>query len=236
MSNEHTPGAKRKRTIQHELAPSPTRVKNFAEFFKNYMSVSAVLAAALPIPVASFQLIPIHKAQVGIAATYTSLYCFLMLGFIFYSRHRLARWMFPERFLKVRSASRNKAVAIWMAILPVMLIGFSSFCQYAYHTMLDASFSSHYDGIKLVDPLNTRELHEIPSGNLLLLLYIGIFVFAEAAFILMALKEYLQDLIMLTDIDLIHGVRLDVDPLPPVDLGGRHPVPDADRGGPNPAT
>jgi len=36
-------------------------------------------------------------------------------------------------------------------------------------------------------------------------LFIGIFVFAEASFILMAIKEYLQDLLKLSDLDLIKG-------------------------------
>jgi len=38
------------------------------------------------------------------------------------------------------------------------------------------------------------------------LCYIGIFVFAEASFILMAIKEYLQDLLKLSDLDLIKGL------------------------------
>ena len=36
-----------------------------------------------------------------------------------------------------------------------------------------------------------------------MILYVGIFLTAEAAFILMAIKEYLQDLVGLTDVDLI---------------------------------
>ena len=39
----------------------------------------------------------------------------------------------------------------------------------------------------------------------LLALYLGIFVFAESAFIVMAIKEYLQDLVRLAEIDLIRG-------------------------------
>ena len=39
----------------------------------------------------------------------------------------------------------------------------------------------------------------------LLALYLGIFVFAESAFIVMAIKEYLQDLVRLSEIDLIRG-------------------------------
>jgi len=72
----------------------PRRVQTFAHFFKRYMTVSSVVTAALPIPVTAARLIPTFKAQIAILSTYTSLFCFLALGFIFYSRHQLARWMF----------------------------------------------------------------------------------------------------------------------------------------------
>jgi hypothetical protein len=44
------------------------------------------------------------------------------------------------------------------------------------------------------------------SDALLAFWYVAIFVSAEAAFILMALKEYLQDLIGATEADLIGGL------------------------------
>jgi hypothetical protein len=53
--------------------------------------------------------------------------------------------------------------------------------------------------------LNKSELWQIPYGTGLLALYLGIFVFAESAFIVMAIKEYLQDLVRLSEIDLIRG-------------------------------
>lgn len=53
--------------------------------------------------------------------------------------------------------------------------------------------------------LKYTDLDDIPFGSRLMLLYLAIFMTAEAAFILMALKEYLQDLIKLTEWDLIMG-------------------------------
>src|SRR5947208_3712302 len=72
----------------------PRRVKAFARFFKNYMSVSTIVTAALPIPVTALGAIPTFKSQTAMFATYSSLFCFLLLAFIFYMRHGLARWMF----------------------------------------------------------------------------------------------------------------------------------------------
>ena len=53
--------------------------------------------------------------------------------------------------------------------------------------------------------LEVAESWQIEGGDLLMFLYLGIFLFAEAAFILMALKEYLQDLVKLSEQDLIMG-------------------------------
>ena len=55
----------------------PKRVAAFVAFFKNYMSVSAVMVAALPIPVTSFKLIPTFAVHTAPLSTYTPLFCFL---------------------------------------------------------------------------------------------------------------------------------------------------------------
>src|SRR6266567_4563825 len=74
--------------------PKPTRLEVFANFFKGYMSVSTVVAASIPIPVTNWKLIPIYAQQRGFLTVYASLFCFLLLAFVFSIRHRLARPMF----------------------------------------------------------------------------------------------------------------------------------------------
>ena len=82
------------------VAHSPTapteakRVKGFASFFKSYMSIWTVVVAALPIPVAAFKLIPTFEVQRSYLSVYTSLFCFLSLGFIFFMRHIIAPYFF----------------------------------------------------------------------------------------------------------------------------------------------
>jgi hypothetical protein len=59
------------------------------------------------------------------------------------------------------------------------------------------------DALLLLTPLR-----DIPRRWALLLIYVGMFVSAEAAFVIMAMKEYLQDLLGLSDqalIDLDRG-------------------------------
>src|SRR5271169_2196975 len=75
----------------------PARFTAFAQFFKAYMGTASIVTASLPIPVAAFHLIPTYAAQEKFLSTYTSLFCFLMLGYLFYIRHALGRAMFFTR-------------------------------------------------------------------------------------------------------------------------------------------
>lgn len=193
----------------------PQRVKAFARFFKNYMSVSAVVAAALPIPVTSLKLIPTYAAQTSILSTYTTFFCFLTLGFIFYSRHHIGRLMFPEILDRgdIHSLSQFRVRRFKQALvayLPALLILCSLICVYFYHWLLDITLGM-LGGRSLTSTASTKasallalpETYEIPAGNALMFWYLGIFVFAEAAFVLMAMKEYIQDLVRLTETDII---------------------------------
>src|SRR5215204_4111587 len=81
-----------------KLPTDPERVEAFANFFKKYMSVSTVVAAALPIPVTYLRFIPTYHFQTKLLSVYASLFCFLVLAFIFYNRQVLARWMFIYYF------------------------------------------------------------------------------------------------------------------------------------------
>lgn len=53
--------------------------------------------------------------------------------------------------------------------------------------------------------LEQARQHQIPDLEILMILYLGVFVSAGSAFILMAIREYLQDLVGLEEIDLIVG-------------------------------
>lgn len=193
-----------------------TRVSRFAAFFKNYMSVSAVVTAALPIPVTALGAIPAFADQKAFLSVYTSLFCFLALGFLFYSRHQLARLMFPEFFQRMARASpRGRGrLSPWpflVAWLPALLILASLCCVLGYHAALDASVAELRRGPDVPNEARMDEIlqHEasdsLERSVTLPLWYLGIFVSAEAAFILMALREYLQDLVGLSEQDLIYG-------------------------------
>lgn len=227
----------------------PKRVRAFAEFFKRYMSISTLVIAALPIPVTSLDLIPTFAKQTKIFSVYTSLFCFLILGLIFYLRHQLARILFHEFFSNenywVTPTDQNHPHVRWrrnvrkflkaslIGLIPFLLIAASVFSAFQYNDNLvnsvgeiedtlkergrevpamDATEAeikainkAYNDSLRFDSILKNTELDNIPVGSRLMLLYILIFITAEAAFVLMAIKEYLQDLVKLTEIELIRG-------------------------------
>ena len=209
---------------KENIPDEPKRVRAFANFFKRYMSLSSLIVAALPIPLTSFRLIPAFDAQKTFLSIYTSLFCFLLLGFIFYIRHNLARLMFPDHYDN-KTLSKNNFLDLilkipwryFVALLPAILIGISIWCVFLYNDCLMISIKNLKSSIELgninlsLKELSTNNilrytnLYDIPNSSKLIIYYLGIFLFAEAAFIIMAIKEFLQDILELREIDVING-------------------------------
>jgi hypothetical protein len=188
-------------------ALEPRRVQAFARFFKQYMSISSLVAASLPIPVTALKLIPTYAAHTKFLSVYTSLSCFLLLGFIFYSRHTLARWMFRP------ASRRTHSLGVFIDLLPLLMILACGCWIGVYHWLLQSSIQQAMadwvqrgvaiDSTEAV--LQMTDYMEIPESTRLVVCYLGIFLAAEAAFVLMAIKEYLQDLLGLSETELIAG-------------------------------
>src|SRR6266446_4747566 len=186
-----------------------TRIRKFAGFFKAYMSISAVVTAALPIPVTAIGAIATYKFQTKVLSTYASLYCFLLLAFIFFSRHQLARIMF---YRSNRSIQRAWQVTCWL--LPLLLLASSMFFAFQYHRELRQSITEKRKAFDLPPSEVTDETilsksleSQTPEATRLMIYYLGIFMAAEAAFILMAMREHLQDVLQLSDVELIDGAK-----------------------------
>ena len=178
-------------------APKPTRLAVFANFFKGYMSVSTVVAASIPIPVTSWKLIPTYFQQRGFLTVYASLFCFLLLAFVFSIRHRLARPMFFR-----------SGISGAVAALPAVFIALTLGCIIGYHLLLQLSIEQlrqHGLNFTTTELLDKVDANEIPYAVELAACYLGIFIFTELAFVLMAIREYLQDLLHLDEISLLRG-------------------------------
>lgn len=184
------------------------RVRGFAKFFKSYMGVSAIVTAALPIPVAELKLIPMIEEQRHLLAVYTSLFCFLTFAFLFFCRHSLARLMFralPPRADEQRPRFLTLGRANLVAFI-LMLMALS--CVALYHYFL--GFKSVSLALALppaAAPSAAVPVLALPSWwhiqTQIMLAYLGIFVFSEAAFVLMATKEYLLDVLKVSEADLV---------------------------------
>ena len=187
MTDDHKPRASAK----------TTRLAVFANFFKGYMSVSTIVAASIPIPVASWKLIPTYSQQRGFLTVYASLFCFLILAFVFSIRHRLAAPMF----------TRGKMGAV-IAALPFVFIVLTLASIVTYHALIQQSIGELRElGLRLTtsELLDKVDVTEIPHAIELAACYLGIFIFAEAAFVLMAIREYLQDLLHLDEAALLRA-------------------------------
>ncbi len=172
------------------------RIAAFANFFKSYMSVASIVAASVPIPVAALKLIPTYAQQRGYLTVYTSLFCFLLVAFLFSIRHSLA----------VRMFGSGKGSLI--AALPAVFIGLTMASIVGYHATLDRSLQQWRElGVVATSTelLSKADYLEIPHSLELSAYYLGIFVFAEIAFVLMALREYLQDALHLDERELLRG-------------------------------
>lgn len=181
----------------------PGRLRAFAEFFKNYMSLAALVTASLPIPVAAMKLIPAFEAQSKFLSVYASLFCFLTLAFLFQCRHALSHWMFSRG-----SAHRT------ITLLPLLLIAASMICAFSYHATVEDAIRQVQgslftrgvvSGTGSDEILKQTDYLEIPHAVRLASLYLGIFLTAEAAFVLMALREYLQDLLGMDEKEMLRG-------------------------------
>jgi hypothetical protein len=196
------------------IPDAPVHIEAFAKFFKRYMSVSSVVTASLPIPLSALQLIPSYAQQTKFLATYTSLFCFLLLAFIFHLRHPLARGMFGH--LAAKGARSNPVISV----APLALIVASLALVFAYHAVLEKSVRDAQDvmlqrGIpshSMQEILANTDSLDIPKATTLIGLYLGMFMTAEAAFTLMALREYLQDLLGIREEMLIGGERAEAPP------------------------
>jgi MFS family permease len=178
------------------------RIKTFGRFFTGYMGTASLVTAALPIPVGALHLIPVFVSQEKFLNTYTSMSCFLVFAYVFYSRHTLARSMFARR-------GEHFGVRFWMSMLPVLFICCSIGCAIAYHFELGASLDAlAAAGARLPSSvlLSKVDAREIPSSGRLIVTYLAMFVFAESAFVQMAIREYLQDALKLEERELIFGV------------------------------
>lgn len=172
----------------------------FGRIMTGYASLLAVIAASIPAPATWLDTIPVYHAQRGYLGLYSGAAGAFILVSAMFARDRVAqRTKFPT-------------TSFWSLSLAVLLILGCIACIACYHYALSASVEEVIDAARQLGTsvpetmqavLMSTDGRLIPNALLLSVLYLGIFVFAEAAFALFALKEYIQRALRIKEADLL---------------------------------
>jgi len=195
------------RDSNEALPTKPFRVGAFVSFFKGYMSLSTIVIAALPFPITGTRAIPTYSSMRWAMATYASVFCFLLVGLLFYARHFLGRIMFS---IPVTRGDRLYEVQVGWFPLLLLTVSFASALWYFELVLSSLSVASASGGRSEKELLDSLPLTKVPGASWLLVAYLTTFMAAEGAFVVMAIKEYMQDVLGLNDSDILHrlyGVR-----------------------------
>lgn len=173
------------------------RLSIFANVFKSYMGIMPVVTAALAPLLTALNVLPTYESQRKPLATMAGVLGFLLLAWIFYVRRTIALGSITHGFRWIFN------------LLPLVLILGSVGCYIAYANTLDASLgimSKANSAITRAQALgNASQDMAIPDSVELQLLYLGMFLCAEGAFVMMALRDYCNDVRHISEYDWMFG-------------------------------
>ncbi|HEX4007743.1 MAG TPA: hypothetical protein VHX60_16330 [Acidobacteriaceae bacterium] len=187
-----------------EADQQKTRLQVFANVFKSYMGVMPMVTAALAPLLTALNVLPMYASERNALATMAGVLGFLLLAWLFYVRRTIALGSIRRYYRSVFN------------FIPLLLIAGSLGCYVEYSHTLDASVGQilrDNPTLKRSDALGawTTE-HPAPQMVELQLLYLGMFLMAEAAFVMMALREYANDVRGVSEYEWIFGVQDGSDP------------------------
>lgn len=180
------------------------RLQLFANVFKGYMGVMPIVTAALAPLLTAMNVIPTFDPQRKPLATMAGILGFLLLAWLFYMRRTFAlgsithgyRWFFN--------------------LVPLALIATSVICYVFYASTLEHSLADIVKGnpgIGRAQALGNWTVdHPAPDSVVLQLLYLGMFLSAEAAFVMMAMREYANDVRRVSEYEWMFGPQDGSDP------------------------
>jgi hypothetical protein len=178
------------------------RLLAFANVFKGYMCVMPLVTAALAPVLTAMNVIPTHESQRKPLAM-AGILGFLLLAWLFYVRRTIAL------------GSITRGFRVLFNLCPLALVLASIACYVGYANTLDASLAevsrAHPDLTRLQALDSWTQGAAVPASVQLQLLYLGMFLFAEAAFVMMALREYANDVRRISEYDWMFGLRMVLD-------------------------
>jgi hypothetical protein len=155
----------------------------FAGFFKSYMGVMPIATAAFAPVLTLVKAFPIFDGQRTELASYLGLLSFLLLAWVFFSRHLLGGLMMK---------SRQVDAIMSTIVLLIICLSVASFIRYngVLNDAVTHLQQTSAAGLKIEYILANAPVNEIPFAGTLILCYMSMFISAELAFVVMALKEY----------------------------------------------
>lgn len=186
------------------------RLRVFADAFKSYMGVMPLITAALAPLLTFLKAIPTYESQRTTLATLSGILGFLLLAWLFYVRRTIAL------------GSLVRGFRFLINMIPFLLIVGTVASFIGYFQILGKSTTA---ALKLADEnhwsyserekvsefktgsavLRNWEDRPIPYSAALQLLYLAIFLSAECAFVLMALREYINDTRRVSELEWMFG-------------------------------
>jgi hypothetical protein len=186
------------------------RLQVFANVFKGYMGVMPIATAALAPLLTALNVLPVYESQRKPLATMAGLLGFLLLAWLFYVRRTIAL------------GGISRTYRVFFNFCPLLLVLGSIGCYIGYTSALDASIetviASHATLNRTAVLGQWSQENSAPVSTALQLYYLGMFLLAEGAFILMAMREYANDVRQISEYDWMFGKQagtgLEPDPPP----------------------
>lgn len=170
----------------------------------NFTGLWCIVFALLPVAATEFGLVPIYGAQRRLLPAGATFFCFLGFTYVFSLRHSFARAMFGARLPRGAETWRRAVRRVSVDHLPAGLILASLGAAATYLAAFESGRGQ---------PTFPALPRDSADAVVLALSFVGMFLLAEAAFAIMAVREYLQDVLGLSDAVVIAGVPRNVNGL-----------------------
>ena len=160
----------------------------------SFLSAWCIVVASLPIIAAQFALVPIYESQRLMLPAYGTFFCLLAFAYVFSLRHGLGRAMFLTSTVRPDTPDRRHRVSINLLLACLILASIGAAAMYLW--VFESGRSS---------PTFPKLPTSSQEAVMLALSYVAMFVLAEGAFAIMTVREYLQDVMGLSDADAVVG-------------------------------
>jgi hypothetical protein len=155
--------------------------RSFVAFLKGYLGAMPLVTAALAPLLTLSRALPIYELERTEVASFLALLLFLLLAWVFFSRRVL-----------ISAMSRGPVADYAVSLLVLLLITGSVYCFISYNSLLDDSVRGiQHDHHTLRSAiLKDTEPTEVSNNPFIVANYMALFVLAELAFLIMAMREY----------------------------------------------